>query len=82
MVVDNLTVVGVGVLTFVLGFYFGICLTSPRCDRQYGQLSERFTRVLGNGTRSARCGLCRWLRNRFPLVCAGFPCDHLPRPNP
>lgn len=79
MVVDNLTLVGVGVLTFVLGFYFGICLTSPQCDRQYGHLAERLARLLGVSTRWLRCGLCRWLHGRLPFVCAGFPCDHLPR---
>jgi hypothetical protein len=81
MVIDNLTLVGIGVLTFVVGFYFGICLTSPQCDRRYGQLSERFSRMLGGGARWMRCGLCRWLHHHLPLVCAASPCEHPPRPS-
>ena len=78
MVVDNLTVVGIGVLTFVLGFYFGICLTSPQCDRQYGHLSARISGLLGGSSRRVRCGLCRWFHNRLPSICADLPCDHPP----
>lgn len=81
MVVDNLTLVGIGVLTFVLGFYFGICLTSPQCDRRYGYLSGRFGRLLSSATRWLRCGLCRWSHDRVPVVCAGLPCDRTPRPS-
>lgn len=80
MAFDNLTLVGIGVLTFVLGFYFGICLTNPQCDLRYGQWSDRFSGMLGGSTRRLRCGLCRWLHNRLPLVCDGFPCEHPPNP--
>lgn len=78
MVIDNLTLVGIGVLIFVLGFYFGIYLTSPQCDRRYGQLAARFSLAIGGGTRWVRCGLCRLLHDRLPLACAGFPCGHAP----
>lgn len=81
MMIDNLTLVGIGVLTFVVGFYFGICLTNPRCDRRYGHLAERVTRLLAQGVRRMRCGLCRRLPIRLALICAGLPCEHDPRPS-